>query len=557
VPSVDAVDSARAGGSALGDFLRILRRRLPLALLVAVLLPSAALVLSLITEKKYTATAKLLFRDPGFDQKLYGSSPLLAPSVDPAREAATNVSLVSLDTISGLASRALGRRLSPSEIRDRVAVSAQGQSNVIVVMATDRSPAFAAKLANTTAMQYIDFRRESDRSKLTSALKPLRSQVRALKPADRNGDDGQTLKDQIGRLRVLASLQTGNAELVQPAQRPATASSPKPFRNVFIGLIGGIILGMGLALLLDRLDRRVRDQSDAEAIFERPLLGVIPERPSLRTDGGEALSLSGPEGEAFRALRTNLRYFDVDHDIHSLLITSSAPGDGKSTIARYLAMTAAASNVRVILLEADLRRPVLGNLFGDLHGRGLTNVLADHDAITDVIQRVPLQMGGLPDMGLTLDVVTSGPIPPNPTDLLESDRMRDVLAELEEHYDLVVIDTSPLTVVPDAVPVLGRVSGVVVVIRDGKSTRAGARDLRKQLDNLNISPLGIVMNGSALAEKEGSYGYYQYRPLEQASGDGSSNGGHPSRWPSLRRRGKAAPGPESAAAGVASEDPPT
>ena len=531
------------------------RRRLPAVLLVAVLIPSAVLAYSLSAEKKYTATAKLLFRDPAFDQKLFGTT-VLAPSLDPAREAATNVSLVSLDTITTRASKAIRPRLTPSEIRDRITVAAQGQSNVVVVLATDSDPRFAARLANTIADQYIRFRRQADRAKINEALTLVRRQLRLLSPAARRAREGQTLRDRVEQLRVLSSLQTGNAELVQPAARPGSASSPKVLRNVVLGVIGGLILSLVAALLLDVLDRRVRLRRDAEAIFGRPVLAAIPESRSLRTDGGEALHLSGAEAEAFRTLRTNLRYFDVDREIRSVLVTSSAPGDGKSTVARYLALTAAVSKVSVVLLEADLRRPALGDVLDNLNERGLVNVLADHEPIADVIQHVPVHMAGLPDLGVKLDVVTSGSTPPNPTDLLESDRMGSVLAELEGRYDLVVVDTSPLTVVPDAIPLLGRVSGIAVVVRDGKSTKTAARELRRQLDHLNVSPLGIVINGSSIPRDAASYGYYLHgSPASRGTrAEDSRNGRLSVRWPNPRRRQHEDGGDQKAAATGPSRD---
>jgi len=313
-------------------------------------------------------------------------------------------------------------------------------------------------------------------------------------------------------------------------------------RNALIGLFAGLVLGIGLALALDRLDRRIRHRGDAEAILERPILGVIPESRALAGKGKEALVLSGQESDAFRTLRTNLRYFAIDREIRSLLITSSAPGDGKSTVARYLATTAAAANDRTVLLEADLRRPGLTASLPDLHGRGLSDVLAGNAALADVIQKRPLLRGGRPITGRTLDIVTSGPVPPNPTDLLESERMGSIVAELERLYDLVIIDTSPITVVPDAIPIMTRVSGVLVVIRERKSTRTGVRHLRKQLDNLGISPLGIVINGAARSEETGYSGYYGYGPTDAGAlgpDDAAINGSRRSRWqrrPGARER---------------------
>jgi succinoglycan biosynthesis transport protein ExoP len=507
------VPSARPGQEdpALREFITALRRRAAIVVIAIVALPAGALAFSLGAEKQYTATAKLLFRDPGFDQKALGGT-VLSPSADPAREAATNIGLVSLDTVAARAANVIkSRQLTASEVRDKVTVAGQGQSNVVTVRATDRSPAFAAKLANTIARQYIVFRRDADRAKINQAVGLVRRNLDALTPKQRNGNEGKSLRGQVDELRVLAALQTGNAELVQPAAAPRDPSSPKPVRNTILALLLGIVIGVGLALLLNRLDRRLRDRDAAEALLGRPVLGVIPESSSIRTDGGDALHLDGHEAEAFRALRANLRYYDIDRDIRSLLVTSSAPGDGKSTVARYLAATAAAAGVRAVLVEADLRRPTLSALFPVLRETGLSDVLTDQAPLAAAIQQLAVSLAGAPT-GKALDVINAGTPPPNPTDLLESDRMRAVLAELQARYELVVVDSSPVTIVPDSIPILNLVSGVLVVMRESKSTTAGAKRLRDQLEHLGVVPLGLVMNGAAPVDDRSHYDYYAYAP---------------------------------------------
>jgi capsular exopolysaccharide synthesis family protein len=510
--------------SPLRDVVAALRRRALIIVIAAVALPAGALAYSLDSEDQYTATAKLLFRDPGFDQKLLGG-PVLAPSVDPAREAATNIGLVSLDTVSGRAAESRSirtRALTPAEIRDKVTVAAQGQSNVVAVSAVDRDPQFAARLANTISRQYILFRRDADRSKINQALRLVQRQLQALSPAQRDATQGRSLRQQVDQLRVLAALQTGNAELVQKAEPPLEASSPKPLRNTILALVLGLMIGIGLALLIDRLDRRLRDRDDAARLLGRPVVGAIPRSSTLRSQPRDALHLDGEEAEAFRALRANLRYYDIDRDIRSLLVTSSAPGDGKSTVARYLAATAAAAGVRTILVEADLRRPTLNALFGSLRAAGLSDVLSDQSPLPAAIGQLPVSMAGAKS-GRMLDVMVAGTPPPNPTDLLESSRMRAVLADLEQRYELVVIDSSPVSVVPDSIPILNQVSGVLVVMRESKSTSVDVRRLRDQLEHLGVTPLGLVMNGTAPTEKDAYRGYYAYEPPARGAGSGSGS----------------------------------
>jgi len=535
VPSVQEAQNADQQQPGLHTLLTALRRRAAILVIVVIALPAGALGYSLVAQKQYTATAKLLFRDPGFDQKLLGGQ-ALAPSADTAREAATNLGLVSLDTVAGRAADAIEtRRLTAAEIRSKVTVAAQGQSNVVAISATDASPAFAKLLADTLARQYILFRRDADRAKINGALELVRRQMVDLDARQRNGTEGRSLREQVEQLGVLAALQTGNAELVQPAETPSSPSSPNTIRNLILALMLGIVIGVGLALLGDRLDSRMRDREGAEALFGRPVLGVIPESTSLRSDAGDALHLAGQEAEAFRTLRANLRYYDIDHDVRSLLITSSAPGDGKSTVARYLAATAAAAGVRVVLVEADLRRPTLGGLYPRLRVRGLSDVLTDQASLAASIQQLPVSIAGAPT-GRSLDVIVAGSPPPNPTDLLESDRMRAVLTELGERYDLVIVDSSPVTIVPDSIPLLRQVGGVLAVMRQSKSTSAGARRLRDQLAHLGISPLGVVMNGTAPLKGKDTYDYYSYAPAPAANGASPDDTAPPPRrWGRSRR----------------------
>lgn len=514
--------------SVLRDHIRVLLRHWPIVLVTAVLVPAAAFGFSLHSEKLFTATSKLLFRDPQFDQKLFGSS-ILAPSQDPAREAATDIDLVSSDVIFSRASRALGGVRTPDQIGDEVDVSSPGQANVATIAVTDPDPGIAARLANAVGEQYIEFRRDADRGKIAEAITQVKQQIKALSPADRNGPVGQSVRTRITQLQIMGSLQTGNAELFQPAERPRHASSPKVARNTLVGLLVGLVLAAGLAELRERLDPRLRHRKEAEILLGRPALGAIPESRALRRTGGDAHGLVGPEADAFRKLRANLRYFDVDERIRSLLVTSASPGEGKSTIARCLAMTAAAANERVVLIDADLRRATIHGEFAQARSPGLSDVLSGRVSIADATRRLSLN-GSAGDGGPTVDVITAGSVAPNPTDLLESARMGELLGQLEEAYDLVVIDTSPVTVVPDAIPVMLRVSGVLIIVREGKTTRTAVRDLREQFDNLNVVPLGVVINGSATRAR---YEYYTYTTADGEKPDlgslNGSGGGRP-RW---------------------------
>jgi capsular polysaccharide biosynthesis protein len=241
----------------------VVRRRLGVVFLCLLLTPAAALAVSLLQEKEYIAKASLLFRDPQFDQKLFGST-FVEESNDPAREAATNVELVSFEEVADRTARRLGRGLSGEDVSDATEVEAEGQSDIVSISATARDPKFAASLANTFGEEYVDFRREADRSTIREAQQLVRRDLRGLSAKERRSGPGESLAGRLSQLGVLASLQTGNAELAERARPPDDPASPQPLRNAALGLVLGALLGLGLALLVDRLDRRLRDPKEVE-----------------------------------------------------------------------------------------------------------------------------------------------------------------------------------------------------------------------------------------------------------------------------------------------------
>src|SRR5437763_3822072 len=211
----------------VGFVLSALRRRLPLVLLCVLVVPAVAVGLSVIQKKQYTATASLLFRDPQFDQKLFGAA-YVPSETDPARQAATNLDLVSLQRVAALTAARLPG-MTQGKVSSAISVSSGGQADTATIQATSRSPSFAAKLANLYAKTYIAFRRDADQATIRSAEAPLRRHIAALPPAQRFGTLGQSLQQRLGQLEVLASLQTGGAVLVQTAEAPTSPSSSKPF----------------------------------------------------------------------------------------------------------------------------------------------------------------------------------------------------------------------------------------------------------------------------------------------------------------------------------------
>jgi receptor protein-tyrosine kinase len=293
-----------------------------------------------------------------------------------------------------------------------------------------------------------------------------------------------------------------------------------------IGGFIGLLIGLGIALAREQLDRRLKQPDELEQVFGLPILATVPKSRALQRGTEASHGLPALEGEAFRMLRANIRYFNVDREIRSVLLTSAAPKDGKSTVALCLAMAAAESGASCLLIEADLRAPTLGHLLGIPPDKGLASLLSDpNERLANVGWRVPIAPSGngtviqSGDSASSLDVVFAGGHAPNPTEMLESHRMRQVLEEAEREYSLVVIDAPPVTTVSDAIPLLRQVDGVIVVSRLGTNTRTAAERLRDQLRNLDAPTLGVVANFAT--EKDRLYYGYPYghgAPAESRKG---------------------------------------
>ncbi len=477
--------------------MRILRERWWVILLAMVVTTGAAAAFATTREKRYTATATLFFRQTTgnlLDQPQSGIS-------DPAREAATNFKLVSLTIVADRTARALGVPLST--VTDSVKVSASGQTDLVNVAAETTSPGRSARIANAYARSYIDFRRTADQRQLTSAIDQLQRSFDALSPEQQSGTEGVRLRDRIDQLTVARALTTGNAELAQPARPPTSSSYPDVVTIVILGAIFGFALGLALAVVLARLDRTVRDPDELQEIFRLPVIGSIPRSRQLRSGTRDVAPLGAREEEAFKELRAYLRILDSERPISPLLVVSALPQEGKSTIAMRLAETMAAMGDRVILVEADLRKPTQLKDITEQAGHGLSAVLVAGRLESEIAQVSLTGQGGEPR---TLDVLPAGPLPPNPTELLESRRMRQLLDDLAERYDMVIVDTPALTVVSDALALVAEDSTIVVVAAIGQSSRQSVGQLARQIDLLRGRKLGIIANMTT----SGSRTYHDY-----------------------------------------------
>jgi polysaccharide biosynthesis transport protein len=485
--------------SALREFFRVLRRRRLVVIICLVLVPAVALAWSLTQEKEYESTAALLFRTAALDQSLPGSS-LLSNSEDPTRAAETNVNLVSLGKISERTANAVDvPGVTAPYVADSVSVSLKGESEIADVNVTTNDPDLSAKIANAFANAYVGFSREADRNRVLAAKTQVEERLSGLTPEEQKSEEGRELEQQARQLGVLASLQTGDAEVVQQATPNTSPVAPQTKRNVALGIALGLLLGIGLAFLLDQIDTRIKDDSVIEEIYDLPILARVPQVPKFEPEPGDPTKLPIPLAESFQMLNANLRYFNFHRKLDSILVTSTAPKEGKSSVAWGLALTAARSGKPVLLIEGDLRQPTLSKRLGKAPKSGLSLILAGIDSLEDAIISVPVGDGSTPD----LQVLPAGPIPPNATALLETPVMAAILEEARAQYDFVIIDAPPI-LVADAIPLMSQVSGIVVVSRLKTTRIEAARDMRELLSHVGASPLGIVVNGSQVPRE----GYY-------------------------------------------------
>lgn len=491
------------------EFFNVIRRRWGFVVAATVIGMGLAFALSASQPKVYSASATLLFRDAQLDQKFFGAT-VLPGNTDPQRAAATNIGLVSLDAVAERTSRALDGRMSASKISAAVDVRQKGQADLALVTASDEDPRVAVRLADTFAAEYISFRQEADRAKVRATRDLVRRQLAAMSPTVRRSVEGRTLQSRAEELGILESLQTGNAELVQRAVLPTDPSSPRTARNTVLGFVLGLMAGIAIAMVVERLDRRVRDSEELEALYGRPVLASVEQVSELAAQGAGLQSLPAGAAESFRMLWARLRYFNVDRSIKTILVTSNAAGEGKTTSAWNLAATAAQRGTeRVLLMEADLRRPTVASRSGLAVAPGLADVITDIASLDEGLQsyEFSVEPGGEPRR---FDVLVAGAMPPNPAELIESQKMEDLLTRLSAEYDLVVIDSPPAAIVADAIPLMRRVDGVVVVVRVGTSNRVGARRFAQELDRLGAPVLGVIANRVKRAREDRYYGGYTY-----------------------------------------------
>ncbi len=320
--------------------------------------------------------------------------------------------------------------------------------------------------------------------------------------------------------RIAKASTIGNIRVIDLAVTPKTPIKPNVRLNLLLGLVAGLLLALGLAFFLEFIDDSLKSIEEVERFVNRPIYGVIPRIPDYRKEkefeGSRTASAAlvtqhspkSPISEAFRTLRTNIHFADPDRKLCSLLITSAGPSEGKSTIVCNLALTMANIERKTLLIDCDLRKPNVHNFFEFDRDPGLTTVLSHEASWRDVLRRTGTD---------NLFVIPSGPIPPNPTEMLGSKQMKDLLAELSREFDMILFDSPPVLAVTDAAVLNSAVDATLLVVELGRSRASGVVRAIDLLEKVKANLLGIVTN-NIFAGYKYDYGYYSYYYYYSAEG---------------------------------------
>ena len=384
---------------------------------------------------------------------------------------------------------------TPKQLGEKVTATAALDTVILTITVTDESAERAQQIAQTTAEVFVGYVGELETPP---------------------GQDQATIK----------------ATVVDQAQVSNSPVSPQPLRNLGLGLVLGLLLGAGIAILRHTLDTSVRSSAAVEEATGAPVIGSVPFDKSA---GGAPLLSDidsySPRAEAFRVLRTNLQFIDPDAEEKVFVVTSALPGEGKSSTTINLALALTENGNRVAVIEGDLRRPRIAEKLGIVGAVGLTTVLVGRSSLADALQTTNHDR---------LHVLTSGKTPPNPAELLQTKAMSNIIAELRADHDFVLIDAPPLLPVTDAAIIASKVDGAILVVRHGETTHEQVRMAADRLASVDGRLIAAIVNMTPTNQGTAGYGYgygYGYAPAA-AEPQRIAKASKPDREPTTSRRAR-------------------
>ncbi len=527
----------------LRDYIQVIRVRKWVIIQAVIIVTLTALVVAFLQPKTYEGTALVLISEKGSSASVFGD---LLPqlSAQPERAMQTQVQLMQIRPIAEATIKKLDLQTTPDALLGSITVATIGQTNLVKITATDVDPEKAALIANTVAAEYVDTARAAQRASLAEAADEVQkrldqAEADILELGERVSASGKsdqltaelqiatgtytTLAEKLEQLRINERLESGPGRVVSTAVVNVSAVSPRPLRNLVLGIAVGLVFGLGMAFLYEYLDNTIKSTEEAERIFGAPVLGTVPMDTMEKGQKRRLTIVQSPgsaAAEAYRVLRNSLDFINFQHDMKSILIASAAPGEGKSTVAANLAAALAQAGNKVVLVSVDFRRPTTEQFLNVNNMIGLSDVLLGTHSLKAALQRPGDEQ---------LLVLTAGKMPPNPSELLGSSKMQEVVKSLEEWGDWIIIDTPPLLAVADAAAVARWADGVLMVTQATVSTREAGNKAVELLSKVGAKITGVVVWGldEARAGTAG-YGYssgYYYASYYSMSPDAGRRGG--------------------------------
>ncbi|MFF3512504.1 polysaccharide biosynthesis tyrosine autokinase [Streptomyces sp. NPDC002573] len=465
-------------------FLKALARRWPTVAVCLVLAIGAAFAATALSTPVYEARTQLFVATRTGDDTAQLNQ---GQSFSQAR-VQSYAAIVTTRQVTASVVKELHLRTTPEELASRINASAPLNTVLIDITVRDTVPRRAARIANAVAERFRD------------VVERLETPRRAA-GSERYGKDSSRRGETLGSPVSLG--------VTQEAVPPAAPVSPRPVLNLTAGALVGLLLGAALVAVRENLDTTLKTSEALGEFTALPGLGSIPYDKNAPKQPLVSADAHSKRAEAFRKLRTNLQFAQVDDRPRIIAVTSSVPGEGKTNTAANLALSLAEAGVSACLVDADLRRPCVASTFGLVQDAGLTTVLIGQARIEDVIQ----------EGGGRLAVLTSGAVPPNPTELLASARMREVLRELADSYEVVIVDTAPLLPVADTVGLASLTQGALLVVRAARTSRDQIRLAAESLERVGVRALGTVFNMAPApkGDRYSDYGRYGELPAPRAS----------------------------------------
>lgn len=454
----------------LRDYLRILRTHWTLIALCGLITLGIAAGLTWASTPQYTSSVRLFVSTSSAADDVQANQ----GGQFSLQRVKSYANLLTGEVIARKVTEKLKLEDDPRELATQISASSALDTVILTIKFTDPSPRRAQILANAVSEEFVAYVAELETPP---------------------GKDEATIK----------------ATIVDPANLSESPVSPNPQRNLVIGLVLGLLLGAGIAVMRETFDSTIKSAKQLDAIIDAPVLGAISfDSQAVDTPLITSLDTYAPRTEAFRVLRTNLQFVDPDQDHKVFVVTSSLPSEGKTTTAVNLALVLAEGGERVVLIEADLRRPKVSEYLRLEPTVGLTTVLVGRVELKDALQ---------PTSHPNLTVLASGATPPNPAELLKSKAMSTLLADLRERFDIVLIDSPPLLPVTDGALIAAQVDGALLVVRHSKTTVDQVAAAQDRLESVGAHTAGIILS-MVKASTSDAYGYgygYGYGPSEAKS----------------------------------------